>query len=160
MTDKEKMVKLISDTIWRYEPLLKYEPTPTPPGIPSVPEAIADALIAAGFRDVDERRTIFMNGEAIVPTPDIYNKVAELLGCPLMSGVLPDEVKVFDDGTFGNEDKHRAEVAELALKNACYSIARSITWERYKGTDPSRVESLQRYYLIGAESQLRKEAKK
>lgn len=57
-------------------------------------EAIADALIAAGFRDVDDRGKIFMNGEAIVPTPDIYNKVAELLDCPLMSGVLPDEIEV------------------------------------------------------------------
>lgn len=159
MTDKEKMVKLISDTIWRYEPLLKYEPTPTPPGIPSVPEAIADALIAAGFRDIDDRGKIFMNGEAIVPTPVIYNKVAELLGCPLMSGVLPDEVKVFDDGTFGNEDKHRAEVAELALKKACRSIARSLTWERCNDIDPLAVELLQRFYLNNAEWHLREEAK-
>lgn len=154
MTDKEKMVKLISDIIWRYEPLLKYEPTPTPPGIPSVPEAIADELIAAGFRDVDEHRTIFMNGEAIVPTPDIYNKVAELLGCPLLSVGLPDKIKVFDDGTSGNEDKRRADVAELALKNACYSIERSMMREKYQGVDLRVVESLQRYYLIGAESQL------
>ena len=159
MTEKEKMIEIISDVIWRYEPLLKYEPTPAPPDVPSVPEAIADALFVAGFRDVDERGCIFMNGEAIVPTPDIYNKVAELLGCPLISGVLPDKIKVFYDGTFGNEDKRRADVAELALKNACYSIARSITWERYKGIDPLRVESLQRSYLIGAERQLREEAK-
>lgn len=41
-----------------------------------------DALIEAGIRDTKERRWIFMNGEAIVPTPQIYNKVADLLGCP------------------------------------------------------------------------------
>lgn len=93
MTEKEKMIEIISDVIWRYEPLLKYEPTPAPPDVPSVPEAIADALFVAGFRDVDERGCIFMNGEAIVPTPDIYNKVAELLGCPLISGVLPDKIE-------------------------------------------------------------------
>lgn len=42
----------------------------------------ANALIEAGFRDITTRGWIFMNGEAIVPTPDIYNKVAELLDCP------------------------------------------------------------------------------
>lgn len=148
MTDKEKMVKLISDIIWRYEP------TSTPLCILSVPKAIADALIAAGFRDVDDRRTIFMNGEAIVTTPDIYNKVAELLGCPLTSGVLPDKIKVFNDGTFGNEDKRRAEVAELALKNACYNIERSNMRERYKGVDLLAVERLQRLFIKHAERQL------
>ena len=160
MSEKEKMVKLISDTIWRYEPLLKYEPTPAPPDVPSVPEAIADALFAAGFRDVDERGCIFMNGEAIVPTTDIYNKVAELLDCPLMSGVLPDDIKVFDDGTFENEDKHRAEVAELALEKACCLIARIMTEGMYKGIDPAAVKNLQRFYLNNAEWHLREEAKK
>lgn len=159
MTDKEKMVKLISDTIWRYEPLLKYEPTPAPPEIPTVPEAIADALIAAKFRDTTWQGAIFMNGEAIVPSPDIYNKVAELLGCPLMSRVLPDEIKVFDDGTIGNEDKHRAEVAELALKKACRSITRILMWERCNDSDPLAVEDLQRFYLNNAEWHLREEAK-
>lgn len=147
MTDKEKMVKLISDTIWRYEP------TPTPLSILSVPKAIADALISAGFRDVDDRRTIFMNGEAIVTTPDIYNKVAELLGCPLMLDV-PDKRQVFYDGTIANDDKHRAEVAELALKNACYNIERSNIRERYKGVDLLAVERLQRLFIKHAERQL------
>lgn len=41
-----------------------------------------DALIEAGIRDTNERGWIFMNGEAIVPTPQIYNKVADLLDCP------------------------------------------------------------------------------
>ena len=50
MTEKEKIIEIISDVIWRYEPLLKYEPTPAPPEIPTVPEAIADALVAAGLR--------------------------------------------------------------------------------------------------------------
>lgn len=151
MKEKEKMIAIISNVIMRYRPLLR-EPT--------IPEAIADALIAAGVRDVDDRGKIFMNGEAIVPTPDIYNKVAELLGCPLMSGVLPDETKVFDDGTFGNEDKHRAEVAELALKKACCGIARSMMWERCNDVDPLAVELLQRFYLNNAEWHLREEAKK
>ena len=128
-------------------------------GTPPLDEAIADALIVAGFRDINDRGKIFMNGEAIVPTPVIYNKVAELLGCPLMSGVLPDEVKVFDDGTFGNEDKHRAEVAKLALKKACRSIARILMWERCNDSDPLAVEDLQRLYLNNAEWHLREEAK-
>ena len=42
----------------------------------------ADALIAAGIRDITRQGYICMNGEVIVPTPDIYNKVAELLDCP------------------------------------------------------------------------------
>lgn len=41
-----------------------------------------DALIEASIRDVAERGWIFMNGEAIVPTLQIYNKVADLLDCP------------------------------------------------------------------------------
>ena len=44
-----------------------------------------DALIEARIRDITEHGWIFMNGEAIIPTPDIYNKVAELLGCPKIS---------------------------------------------------------------------------
>lgn len=159
MTEKEKIIEIISDVIWRYEPLLKYEPTPAPPEIPTVPEAIADALFAAGFRDVDERGCIFMNGEAIVPTPDIYNKVAELLGCPLISGVLPDKIKVFYDGTIKNDDKRRAEVAELALKIACYNIERSITRQKYQGVSPLGVESWRRTFIRQAERQLEEETK-
>lgn len=42
----------------------------------------ADALIAAGIRDITRDGYICMNGEVIVPTPNIYNKVADLLACP------------------------------------------------------------------------------
>lgn len=35
--------------------------------------------------NIGNRGWIFMNGEAIVPIPEIYNKVAELLGCPKIS---------------------------------------------------------------------------
>ena len=45
-------------------------------------EAIANALIAAGIRDITQEGYICMNGEVIVPTPNIYNKVADLLDCP------------------------------------------------------------------------------
>lgn len=124
MTEKEKIIEIISDVIWRYEPLLKYEPTPAPPEIPTVPEAIADALIAAKFRDTTWQGAIFMNGEAIVPSPDIYNKVAKLLDCPLMLDV-PDERHVLSDGTTENDDKRRAEVAEKALRNLAQFCAKS-----------------------------------
>lgn len=123
MTEKEKIIEIISDVIWRYEPLLKYEPTPAPPEIPTVPEAIADALIAAKFRDTTWQGAIFMNGEAIVPSPDIYNKVANLLDCPLMLDV-PDERHVLSDGTTENDDKHRAEVAERALRSLAQLCAK------------------------------------
>lgn len=43
---------------------------------------LADALIAAGIRDITREGYICMNGEVIVPTPNIYNKVADLLACP------------------------------------------------------------------------------
>lgn len=42
----------------------------------------ADALIDAGIRDITREGYICMNGEVIVPTPNIYNKVADLLACP------------------------------------------------------------------------------
>ena len=42
----------------------------------------ADAIIAAGIRDITREGYICMNGEVIVPTPNIYNKVADLLACP------------------------------------------------------------------------------
>lgn len=45
-------------------------------------KALADALIAAGIRDITREGYICMNGEVIVPTPNIYNKVADLLACP------------------------------------------------------------------------------
>lgn len=83
-----------------------------------------DALIEAGIRDTKERRWIFMNGEAIVPSPDIYNKVAKLLDCPLMLDV-PDERHVLSDGTTENDDKRRAEVAEKALRNLAQFCAKS-----------------------------------
>lgn len=153
MTDKEKMVKLISDTIWRYEPLLKYEPTPTPPGIPSVPEAIADALVAAKFRDTTWKGAIFMNGEAIVPSPDIYNEVAKLLDCPQMLGFEPDviEVKVRDDGYAHlieierDEYMHEYRVARLALRYACQFIG---------GVTPADIGYNERLFLRRAEKQI------
>ena len=49
------------------------------------PYKLADMLIEAEFRDITTRGWIFMNVEAIVPTPNIYNKVAELLDCPKIS---------------------------------------------------------------------------
>lgn len=45
-------------------------------------QGIADALIAAGIRDITRQGYICMNGEVIIPTPNIYNKVADLLSCP------------------------------------------------------------------------------
>lgn len=44
-----------------------------------------DALIDAGIRDITNKGHICMNGEVILPTPEIYNKVAELLDCPKLS---------------------------------------------------------------------------
>lgn len=61
----------------------------------------ADALIAAGIRDITREGYICMNGEVIVPTPNIYNKVADLLACPRIKeheiegdvrGMIPDKI--------------------------------------------------------------------
>lgn len=46
------------------------------------PLRAADALIAAGIRDITQEGYICMSGEVIIPTPNIYNKVADLLDCP------------------------------------------------------------------------------
>lgn len=43
---------------------------------------LTDLLIAAGIRDITRQGYICMNGEVIVPTPNIYNKVADILACP------------------------------------------------------------------------------
>lgn len=77
MTEREKIIETLKQTsdVWKEEERHGY--------IVSVDlEKIADALIEAGIRDTNERGWIFMNGEAIVPTPQIYNKVADLLDCP------------------------------------------------------------------------------
>ena len=47
-----------------------------------IAEEVADALITAGIRDITREGYICMNGEVIVPTPNMYNKVADLLACP------------------------------------------------------------------------------
>lgn len=66
MTDREKIIEIIAPFISAY----------------GEDEAIADALIDAGIRDITREGYICMNGEVIVPTPNIYNKVADLLDCP------------------------------------------------------------------------------
>lgn len=90
MTDREKMIKVIKKAFEDCGRMLKEqiprvlsgEIKKASDGTPPLDEAIADALIEAGIRDTNERGWIFMNGEAIVPTPEIYNKVADLLDCP------------------------------------------------------------------------------
>ena len=78
MTEREKIVEILDNNI-RWQPYyyisrgIVYEDDL---------KNIADALIEAGIRDTNERGWIFMKGEAIVPTPEIYNKVADLLDCP------------------------------------------------------------------------------
>ena len=83
MTEKEKIIKIIEK--WAEKALVTkisgasvYDPHNA--------AELADTLIAARVRDITERGWIFMNGEAIVPTPEIYNKVAELLDCPKIEG--------------------------------------------------------------------------
>lgn len=154
MTEREKIIKAIDG--WANKAVQSNGFDGASVYNPHNAAELADTLIAAGFRDVDDRGTIFMNGEAIVPTPDVYNKVAELLGCPLMLDV-PDKRRVFSDGTIENDDKRRAEVAELALKNACYNIERSNIRERYQGVNPFAVERLQRLFIKHAERQLREQ---
>lgn len=76
MTEREKIVKIIQ-SVDLYDSLLYRYCIDM-----ATANKLADALIAARVRDITERGWIFMNGEAIVPTPEIYNKVAELLSCP------------------------------------------------------------------------------
>lgn len=80
MDEREKIIEILKQTsdLWKEEESHGY--------IVSVDLGkIADTLIEARIRDITERGWIFMNGEAIVPTPNIYNKVAELLDCPKIS---------------------------------------------------------------------------
>lgn len=79
MTEREKIIKIIekwaertiTTRVWGAGVSNPYNAT-----------ELADALIEAGIRDITQQGYICMNGEAIVPTPEIYNKVAELLDCP------------------------------------------------------------------------------
>lgn len=66
MDDKEKIISIIAPYVSAF----------------GEDAAIADELIAAGIRDITREGYICMNGEVIVPTPNIYNKVADLLACP------------------------------------------------------------------------------
>ena len=78
MTDREKIIEALKGNIDWTCVLYKYKDVLYENNV----ERIADALIAAGIRDITREGYICMNGEVIVPTPDIYNKVAELLSCP------------------------------------------------------------------------------
>ena len=97
MTEREKIIKVIDE--WANKAVQSNRFDGASVYNPHNAAELADTIIAAGFRDVDDRGKIFMNGEAIVPSPDIYNEVAKLLDCPQMLGFEPDviEVKVRDD---------------------------------------------------------------
>ena len=77
MDEREKIIEIIAPHVSAY----------------GEDEAIADALIAAGIRDITQEGYICMNGEVIVPTPNIYNKVADLLGCPKIKERETEEEK-------------------------------------------------------------------
>lgn len=81
MTEREKMIKVLRDNI-EYE--IQYYPDDNYAEVVFDYNVIADALIKAGIRDITQEGYICMSGEVIIPTPNIYNKVADLLDCPKM----------------------------------------------------------------------------
>ena len=84
----------------------------------------ADALIAAHVRDITERGWIFMNGEAIVPTPEIYNKVAELLDCPkIEEGEMTEEIEAWKARVKELEEEYNE--LQNALVKLCNQAAKT-----------------------------------
>ena len=104
-------------------------------------EQIADALIAAGIGDVSKWKA-YAKVHRIVITKD--DKIKQLYSDEEVDKIVIERV----------EYKHRAEVAEMALKNACVVILSS-----RKGEQPRRLRAYYKAYLEAAEKELAEEEK-
>ena len=104
-------------------------------------ERIADALIAAGIGDVTEwKEKAKKHRVQVLPDGTIKQ--------------LYSDEEVEDIARQRDEYKHRAEVAERALENACVVILSS-----RNGDQPRRLRAYYKAYLDAAEKELAEEWK-
>lgn len=113
-------------------------------------EELADALIAAGIGDVTEWKEKVECAKRILQIPTLPNGTTDLSYFEYKGERIQDIARQRD------EYKHRAEVAERALSNAC----RNIIADEKDGIEiEPRDEVLYKAYLKQAENEL-KEGKK
>lgn len=115
-------------------------------------DKLADALIAAGIGDVSElKKHRVVVEKSFIPEDDNAYVLPN----------IPPTVKQFYSGEEveqivkeREEYKHRAEVAERALENACVVILSS-----RNGDQPRRLRAYYKAYLEAAEKELAEEGK-
>lgn len=132
---KKKIVKVLKETInWTTDYSI-------PIGIvyKSELDKIADALIAAGIGDVSKWK-VYAKVHRIVITKD--DKIKQLYSDEEVDKIVNQRA----------EYKHRAEVAERALENACVVILSS-----RNGDQPRRLRAYYKAYLEAAEKELAEE---
>lgn len=121
----------------------------------SAANAIADALIAAGIGDVKEHR-IFAGKDGSIKQLYSGEEVEKIVK---ERKELKDELRskveyIHEQDEVIKEYKHRAEVAERALENACVVILSS-----RNGDQPRRLRAYYKAYLEAAEKELAEEEK-
>lgn len=100
MTEREKMIEVIAPYVSAY----------------GDDEAIADALIATGIGDVTEWKEKVECAKRILQIPTLPNGTTDLSYFEYKGERIQDIARQRD------EYKHRAEVAERALKNKCKNV--------------------------------------
>ena len=138
---KKKIVKVLKETInWTTDYSI-------PIGIvyKSELDKIADALISAGIGDVSEWK-VYAKVHRIVVTKD--DKIKQLYSDEEVDKIVNERA----------EYKHRAEVAERALRTACFVLARNYytdggDWVRFR-------DAFAAYYKEQAEKELAEEGER
>ena len=153
---------------------------------PSDDEELADALIAAGIGDVSKLKNHRVIAEySLVPDddnpyiiPNVPLRVTQLYSgeevekivkeCKKLKDELRSKVEyIHEQDEVVKEYKHRAEVAERALKNACEDVKETVSFliELSERADGLRVEgylpeeSEPKAYINRAEKELAEEGK-
>lgn len=113
-------------------------------------DKLADALIAAGLTFGNKHRVLVEN--APIPTDYIGNECFLIPNTPPTIKQLYGDEEVEQIVKERDEYKHRAEVAERALENACVVILSS-----RNGDQPRRLRAYYKAYLEAAEKELAEE---
>lgn len=139
MTEREKIIKVIDEWANKAVKANKFDGASV--YNPHNAAELADALIAAGIGDVTEwKEKAKKHRVQVLPDGTIKQ--------------LYSDEEVEDIARQRDEYKHRAEVAERALENACVVILSS-----RNGDQPRRLRAYYKAYLEAAEKELAEEGK-
>lgn len=139
MTEREKIIKVIDEWANKAVKANKFDGASV--YNPHNAAELADALIAAGIGDVTEwKEKAKKHRVQVLPDGTIKQ--------------LYSDEEVEDIARQRDEYKHRAEVAERALENACVVILSS-----RNGDQPRRLRAYYKAYLEAAEKELAEEWK-